>query len=544
MNPPPIPAAQQASIPLPPAYNTRIEEFREEEYPMLKGNTYLDHGGTTLYAKSLVDRFSRDLISNLYGNPHSASTPSTLAGDRVNEIRIRALQFFNADPNQFDLIFVANATAAIKLVADCFRDYQSPTENIKKTKGFWYGYHRDAHTSLVGVRETTNSTHRCFGSDDEVHRWIDGSENSAKSKLGPRKGQVGLFAFPGQSNMTGRRLPLTWPGRLRAKYGDNMYSLLDAAALATTCPIDLSNDSMAPDFTCVSFYKIFGFPNVGALIVRKNAGHMLERRKFFGGGTVDMVISLDSAWHALKDSSLHDRLEDGTLPFHSIVALGHALDLHPQLYESMSRISAHTAFLAKQLYNGIKSLTHSNGVPVCRIYKDPEAVYGDPNTQGATIAFNIQGPDGVLVRFTDVEKLADDNGIYIRAGGLCNPGGIATFLEFTRSDLHAAFSIGHRCSNPLVVTQGRATGVVRVSLGAMSTLSDVDTLLIFLRENYVVDIPIPAAQLCTNCSAASFYLQKNARTSTSSVLTRRTTKKWARNFSKFATTKKRIESAP
>jgi molybdenum cofactor sulfurtransferase len=71
-----------------------------------------------------------------------------------------------------------------------------------------------------------------------------------------------------------------------------MYSFLDAAALATTCPIDLSNEATSPDFTAVSFYKIFGFPNIGALIVRKRAGHMLQQRKYFGGG--ETISSLNT----------------------------------------------------------------------------------------------------------------------------------------------------------------------------------------------------------------------------------------------------------
>jgi molybdenum cofactor sulfurtransferase len=296
------------------------------------------------------------------------------------------------------------------------------------------------------------------------------------------------------------------PAKLRHRQGPKIYSLLDAAALATTCPIDLSDEAVAPDFMCVSFYKIFGFPNIGALIVRKEAGHLLRRRKYFGGGTVDMVISLDDTWHAKKNSSLHDELEDGTLPFHSIFALGHAIDVHQRLFGSMSRISAHTVYLAKQLFEGISNLTHSNGLPVCRVYKDVEAIYGDPKTQGATVAFNIQRADGELVRFTEVEKLADDNGIYVRSGGLCNPGGIANFMDFSASDMKAAFAAGHRCSKPLVVTQGRATGVIRVSLGAMSTLADVDTLLRFLKTNYVDETSTIAAQRSTASSVSGLDL--------------------------------------
>ncbi|OCL13832.1 PLP-dependent transferase [Glonium stellatum] len=524
-------------------YNERIEGIRDEQYPMLKGKIYLDHGGTTLYAKSLVRKFSDDLISNLYGNPHSASTPSTLAGDRVDEIRIRALHFFNADPDHFDLIFVSNATAAIKLVAESFRDYPLLSEN-KRSKGFWYGYHRDAHTSLVGVREITHGSHWCFRDDEEVNQWIHRSKNGAKVKIGPLKGQIGLFAFPGQSNMTGRRLPMTWPSELRSKKGAKIYTLLDAAALATTCPINLSNEE-APDFTCISFYKIFGFPNIGALIVRKEAGHMLQRRKYFGGGTVDMIISLGATWHAKKESSLHDRLEDGTLPFHSIFALGHALDVHQQLFESMSRISAHTAYLAKQLFDGMSALTHYNGLPVCRIYRDPEAIYGNPKTQGATIAFNILKPDGALVKFNEIEKSANDNGIYIRAGGLCNPGGIATFLQFDASRLKAAFAAGHRCSQPLVTIDGRPIGVVRVSLGAMSTLSDINTLLTFLRKNYVAESLSSELQSSSKSSINDLVIIHEKTThAISTAKTGKVRKQWINYLISLVRTKKDVDNHP
>ena len=117
-------------------------------------------------------------MSNLYGNPHSASSPSALAGHRIDTIREKAL---------------------IKLVIECFKDHAAASNTP-----VWYGYHRDAHTSLVGVRELTKM-HRCFTSDEEVDIWINSGGMG-----GPRARQLGLFAYPGQSNMTGRRLPLSW----------------------------------------------------------------------------------------------------------------------------------------------------------------------------------------------------------------------------------------------------------------------------------------------------------------------------------------------
>lgn len=446
------------------------------------GKTYLDHGGTTLYAKSLIDMFSHNLISNLYGNPHSASKPATLSGDLVDEVREKTLRFFGADPEHFDLVFVANATAGIKLVMESFRDLGATGESAA---GFRYLYHKDAHTSIAGVRETA-SMHHCFHSDEEVEHWLNGSVNM----LGDGD-QPCLFSYPGQSNMTGRRLPLSWPSRLRSSsltQHHNAYSLLDAAALATTSdlsPIFACTES-APDFTCVSFYKIFGFPDLGGLIVRRDSGHILQWRKFFGGGTILMATVLDQSWHYRKETTLHEALEDGTLPFHNIIALGCAIDVHRHLFGSMERISRHTQFLGRRLYKGLRGLSHWNGSPLITIYNDEGNEYQDKATQGSTVAFNIRLADGSYVAYVDVEEEADMRDIYLRSGGLCNPGGIATYLNLKPWEFKRSWSAGHRCGGEkgFGVIGGKPTGVVRASLGAMSTIADVDTLLGFLAETY------------------------------------------------------------
>lgn len=370
----------------------------------------------------------------MYGNPHSANEPAKLSGEVVDTIRERTLRFFGADPEHFDLIFVANATAGIKLVAESFRDLAEKT----RSRSFWFGYHKDAHTSLVGVRELTNGDAYCFGSDEEVDDWLnDPSRSSTHIRHGHFSG-LGLFAYPGQSNLSGRRLPLSWTGQLRhSTTFKNTYSLLDSAALAMTSPLNhvFRNVDSAPDFTCVSFYKIFGFPDLGALIVRKDSGHILTLRKYFGGGTVTMVSAVGGSWHKSKglesagglatseedghhnSYSIHDGLEDGTLPFHSILALGEAIDVHARLYGSMENISHHTTQLAKQMYGRMASLRHGNGQPVCRIYTDGRPGFGNTKVQGATIAFNVMKADGSFVPYSDVEKLANGKSIYVRSGG-------------------------------------------------------------------------------------------------------------------------------
>ncbi|KAI9650160.1 hypothetical protein NHQ30_000173 [Ciborinia camelliae] len=462
-------------------YNKVVEEFRKYEYPMLKDAVYLDHAGTTLYSKSLMERYMADMMSNLYGNPHSASTSSQLSTSRIENTRLSVLRFFNADPVDFDIVFVANATAGIKLVMDAFRG---------RPDGFLYGYHQDSHTSLVGVREDAVSS-RCVD-DEAVERWLSGKEHLVTKKHDP---EIGLFAYPAQSNLDGRRLPLSWLERVRdlsSRGRSTTYTLLDASALVSTSPLDLSDASKAADFTVLSFYKIFGFPDLGALIVRKDSGAILQTRKYFGGGTVEVVVCLKEQWHAPKGQSLHETLEDGTLPFHNIMALEAAIDVHRSLYGSMERIANHTTFLAQKLYQGLKSLRHANSEPVCVIYSRGFSSEPSTHVQGPTIAFNIKNGFGAWVTNLEFERLASIKNYHIRTGGLCNPGGVASALELQPWETKRNFSAGLRCGGETDIYAGKVTGVIRVSLGAMSTMGDVESFLSFVEEFFVDQTVIPS----------------------------------------------------
>ncbi|KAK4205333.1 putative molybdenum cofactor sulfurase [Triangularia verruculosa] len=496
-------------------YDKPVETIRKEEYPHMNTGTYLDHSGTTIYAASTIHRFSNKMLNNLYGNPHSENLPAKVSGDMVDAIRLKALRFLGADPEHFDLIFTANATAAIKLVADAFRDLAEQT----RSGSFWYGYHRDAHTSLVGVRELVRDhEHHVFASDEEVEAWLYNPELYHREI--DRVSSLGLFGWPGQSNLTGRRLPLEWAGRVRKlREMQGTYTLLDAAALAMTSDMSrvFGDPSLAPDFCCVSFYKIFGFPDLGGLVVRKDSGHILTLRKYFGGGTVSMVKTIGSgpAWHISKGSEaavehgeasggIHEALEDGTLPFHSILALGEAIDVHKELYGSMENISRHVTGLVVRMYEGMRGLRHANGRAAVKVYEEGEGSYGDSRRQGGTVAFNVFGEDGGVVSYDRVEGGANERGIYVRSGGICCPGGIFTALQYEPWQLNRAKSAGHRCGpHGLGVINDLPTGVVRASLGAMSTAKDVDTFIEFLRETFVT----PTARK---------HSRKNSSSSTSS----------------------------
>ncbi|KAG9237599.1 molybdenum cofactor sulfurase [Amylocarpus encephaloides] len=476
-------------------YNHDVEAFREREYPMLKDAVYLDHAGTTLYSKSLMERFTSDMMSNLYGNPHSASPSSQLSTGRIEDTRLKVLNFFKADPEHFDVVFVANATAGIKLVMEALRSIDG---------GFEYVYHRDSHTSLVGVRESAVAS-RCLD-DVGVESWLlanEGRENAALDSTNR------LFAYPAQSNLDGRRLPLSWIKRSKDMVNSSTtapYTLLDASAFVSTSQLDLNDLRSSPDFTVLSFYKIFGFPDLGALIVRRDSGYVLQGRNYFGGGTVDVVLSVKERWHALKGQSLHETLEDGTLPFHNIMALDAAIDAHRKLYGTMDRIAKHTTFLAQKLYDGLASLKHPNSEPVCVMYSQEFSSTKSTGMQGPIIAFNVRNSQGAWISNVEFERLASVRKFHIRSGGLCNPGGIATSLGLEPWEVRRNFSSGFRCGVETDIYAGKITGILRASVGAMSTLKDVQDFISFVREFYVEPatvqppfdvscIPTPSADL-------------------------------------------------
>ena len=395
------------------------------------------------------------------------------------------------------MIFVSNATTAIKLVAECLRDNPG---------GFWYKYHRDSHTSLVGLREVATMGHDCFESAD-MGAWLGG-----KTGLGTSSGDegLGLIGYPAQSNLDGHRIPLNWIARIRdmsRHSGQKVFTLLDAAALLSTSHLDLGDSIRAPDFTALSFQKMFGFPDLGALIVRKDSSHVLRQRQYFGGGTVDVVSCKGESWHMKKGGSLHQQLEDGTLPFHNIIALETAMRVQKRLFGSQEQISRQTAYLSSQLYDSLIALRHGNGSPVCTVYKATMSSYQNSQTQGPIIAFNLRDNRGKWVNLAEVEKLAAIKKIHLRSGGLCNPGGTASYLKLSAEQLKQNYSNGQRCDEESEHSNIAPTGTLRVSLGAISTIHDIMALLEFIKEFFICSLPEVPNPLQQTPSLPQFYVE-------------------------------------
>ena len=379
------------------------------------------------------------------------------AAKRIESIRLQILQLFQASPKVFDVVFVANATAGIKLVADGF---------CASPHGFRYKYLRDVHTSLVGVCGLAQEHE--FLSEEEVDAWLSVEHVETIEDFKP-----GLFAFPAQSNFNGRRFPLQWISKLKQNR-PGWYSLLDAASFLTTTPLNLSDGKNAPDFTVMSFYKIFGYPDLGAIIVRRFAARMLIQRRYFGGGTrATLKVDSSNSPHTV----LHESLEDGTLPFHSILALEACINNFKRLFgiQWQSRIAQHVSLLNQFAYSIISSLQYENGMPMCQLYSYAK--------QGPIITFNILSQlDGRQIGFIEFEKQASMRNFAVRTGGMCNPGSVQRYLDWRDDELDEIFEAGKECGDEMDLVGNKNLGAIRISFGACSTVEDVCAFVEFLCE--------------------------------------------------------------
>lgn len=69
--------------------------------------------------------------------------------DIISSCRLQVLSHFGADPSEYDCVFTSGATAALKLVAECFP--WSPDSALV--------YPYNSHTSVLGMREYAPSAY-------------------------------------------------------------------------------------------------------------------------------------------------------------------------------------------------------------------------------------------------------------------------------------------------------------------------------------------------------------------------------------------------
>jgi selenocysteine lyase/cysteine desulfurase len=151
----------------------------------------------------------------------------------------------------------------------------------------------------------------------------------------------------------------------------------------------------------------------------------------------------------------------------------------------MPMIGTRVLCLTDWFLSRLMSLRHSDGSPLAR-------VYGPAGTEarGGTVAFNFLDANGRVVDERLVAAETSAAGISLRTGCFCNPG--------VGED---AFGLDMRALKPLRAAKtgsldeylrliGLPTaGAIRVSLGLVSTVDDVDRFLDFAENTYRDRVP-------------------------------------------------------
>ena len=441
----------------------RLDELRESDFARLDrhGHVYLDYTGGGLYSKSQIDRHTALLRDTVFGNPHSTNPTSLGTTELIERARRHVLDFFNASPKEYGVVFTANASHSLKLVGESY-----PFE-----PGDQFLLTFDNHNSVNGIREfdRAHGARTTYIPVTPPEMRVPETLLESSWKLAKRGGH-NLFAFPAQSNFSGVQHPLEWIEKAQEHGWD---VLLDAAAFVPTNRLDLSR--WKPDYVALSFYKMFGYPTgVGALIARWPALEKLHR-PWFAGGTI-AVASVQADRHYMAAGSA--AFEDGTLDYANIPAIDIGLDFLESI--GLDQIHLRVKCLTGWLIESLGRLKHDNGRPLIQIFGPKDA-----EQRGGTITLNFYDTRGKVIDHDIIEEQANSRMISLRTGCFCNPGAGEMALGLSKQELVTCFtssSSGMTYDDFRLCIDGKSTGAVRISVGIVSNFADAHAFVEFARQ--------------------------------------------------------------
>ncbi len=456
--------AQAAFLTAYPEFQTTrvLDELRATDYARLDraGHVYLDYTGGGLYAESQVCAHTDLLLSHVLGNPHSTN-PSSLATTRlVEQARNAALEFFNASPEEYVVIFTLNASGALKLVG----------ESYPFGAGDQYVLTFDNHNSVNGIREFAHAR----GAQVTYAPMLPPTMRMDETRLtalldNAAPGRNNFFAYPAQSNFSGVQHSLEWIAQAQAQGWD---VLLDAAAFVPTNRLDLSR--WHPDFVPISFYKLFGYPTgVGCLLARRATLAKL-RRPWFAGGTITVASVQGDRFYFQPGA---EAFEDGTLNYLTLPAIEIGLRYIARI--GIEKIHTRVRCLTGWLLDALGKIRHRNGERLVCIYGPL-----DTTMRGGTIALNLFDAHGHFIDHRLVEQRANQVNISLRTGCFCNPGSGELALGIEPAELNACFADKsqmtlddfRRCIDD------KSTGAVRISVGLVTNFQDVYRFVQFIQS--------------------------------------------------------------
>ncbi len=234
-----------------------------------------------------------------------------------------------------------------------------------------------------------------------------------------------LLAITGASNVTGESLPLDAVVDLAHRYGCRVF--VDGAQLLAHRRLSL--EASGVDYVAFSGHKLYAPFGSGALVGRRD---WLDTSEPYlaGGGAVRSVTTSSVEW-----TTAPARHEAGTPNLIGAVALAAAAAALSSLTEAQVR--DHEDHLHRRLVDGLRTI---HGVDIARVWTDSETPIG-------VVTFRLHDAEpGHLAAY-----LAAEHGVSVRDGRFC--------------------------AHPLLDRFGWGEGALRASIGAGTSVEDVDRLL-------------------------------------------------------------------
>ncbi|KDD72123.1 hypothetical protein H632_c3831p0, partial [Helicosporidium sp. ATCC 50920] len=310
-----------------------VRSLGSREFSRLRSCTYADYAGCPPYSESLLRQATEELCAQLTPNPHSASgglEAETASADRLREL---TAELCGTSLREYAVVLTSGATDSLRLVGDLVpwtpaSRFLYHYDNHTSVLGVGAcAAAAGARSCAVEVRvesEAGSATERCSivaldpasgepradafgesGSSSDAGNSSDfGSSRHSPASCAPA---CSLFALSAESNFSGVRYdvdilraikdasaeasttPLERPASLSMSLdvaslsraagcgaapsasSTRWLTLLDAARACGSSPPSVGG-ALGPDFVCLSYYKIFGWPTgLGALLLRRSA---------------------------------------------------------------------------------------------------------------------------------------------------------------------------------------------------------------------------------------------------------------------------------
>jgi cysteine desulfurase/selenocysteine lyase len=360
-----------------------VDRIRSE-FPILgetvhgKPLVFLDSAASAMKPNAVIDAMSdtmRTQYSNVHRGLHWMSERTTAAYESTRDAVARLL---NA-PSRDEIVFTANSTAAINLVAHSYGSLMKPGQAVLITE-------MEHHANIVPwqmLRDRSGITLRVAPITDT------GELDMGAFEALLADGKVGLVAVTHMSNVLGTYTPAERIAALAHAAGAKV--LFDGSQAVVHRKVDVQ--ALGADFYVFTGHKLYGPTGIGVLWARPE---LLEAMPpFMGGGDMISSVSFErSTW-----ARVPHKFEAGTPAIIEAIGLKRAIEWVEAI--GFDAISAHEAALTD---HALARLADVKGV----------RVLGQAQDRGGVISFTLEGAHA-----HDVATLLDRNGVAVRAGNHC-----------------------------------------------------------------------------------------------------------------------------